>query len=163
NWFIQTGTVSPISGFPVPPPPGPPNAAMTDQGGPGSHVLYQDFTVPFGVTGASLTFDRFIGNRDGGFFTPDTLDFSVSPNQQARVDLITTTANPFSVAPGDVLLNVFRTQPGDPLVSGYTTQVTDLTAFLQAHEGQTLRLRFAEVDNQLFFQFGVDRVNLDVV
>src|SRR5262249_32433870 len=88
NWCIQTGTVSPISGFPAPPPPGPPNAAMTDQGGPGSHVLYQDFTVPFGVTGASLTFDRFIGNRDGGFFTPDTLDFSVSPNQQARVDLI---------------------------------------------------------------------------
>src|SRR5262249_29385129 len=107
--------------------------------------------------------DRFIGNRDGGFFTPDTLDFSVSPNQQARVDLITTTANPFSVAPGDVLLNVFRTQPGDPLVSGSTTQVTALRAFLQAHEGQTLRLRFAEVDNQLFFQFGVDRVNLDVV
>jgi hypothetical protein len=162
NWFIQSGTVSPASGFSVPAPPGPTHAAMTDQVGPGTHVLYQDFTVPAGVSAATLTFDRFIGNRAGAFFSPNTLDFNVSPNQQARVDIITTTANPFSVAPGDVLLNLFQTHPGDPLVSGYTTQTNDLTAFLAAHAGETLRLRFAEVDNQLFFQFGVDRVNLDV-
>src|SRR5262249_27244193 len=81
-------------------------------------------------------------------------------NQQARVDVITTTANPFSVAPADVLQTLFRTKVGDPLVSGYSTVTTDLTAFFNAHAGQTVRLRFAEVDNQFYFQFGVDRVTL---
>jgi len=68
----------------------------------------------------------------------------------------------FSVAGGDVLLNIYQTQPTDPTVSGYSLVSTDLTALLQAHEGQILRLRFAEVDNQLFFQMGIDAVNLDV-
>jgi hypothetical protein len=76
---------------------------------------------------------------------------------------ITTTADPFSVAPADVLLNVFQTQPGNPLVSGYSTIVADLTALLQAHPGETLRLRFAEVDNVNFLNAGVDRVSLFVV
>jgi hypothetical protein len=162
SWFIQTGTLSPTSGFTVPPPPQGTFAAMTDQGSPGSHVLFQDFVVPLGVGNASLSFQRFIGNRAGDFSSPNTLDFGTSPNQQARVDIITTTANPFSVAAGDVLANVFQTQPGDPLVSGYTLQNTDLTALLAAHQGETLRLRFAEVDNELFFQFGVDAVSLGV-
>jgi hypothetical protein len=51
--------------------------------------------------------------------------------------------------------------PGDPLVSGYTPLAFDLTALLAAHEGETLRLRFAEVDNQFFFQMGVDDVSLE--
>ena len=36
---LQTGTVSPVNGDPVPPPPGGMFAAMTDALGPGSHVL----------------------------------------------------------------------------------------------------------------------------
>jgi hypothetical protein len=160
NWFVQSGTISPQSGYPVPAPPGPTHAAMTDSLGPGSHVLYQDFVVPSSFSAASISFDLFIGNRNGAFFTPNSLDPNVTPNQQARVDLITTTADPFSVATADVLLNLYQTRVGDPAISGYTTHTTDLTALLSAHEGQTLRLRFAEVDNQSYFQFGVDRVNL---
>jgi hypothetical protein len=136
---------------------------MTDQGGPGSHVLFQDFVVPVGVTGATLSFDRFIGNRDGPFATPSSLSFGVSPNQQARVDiLVGTPSSEFSVLAADVLANTFQTHTGDPLVSGYTLQTADLTALLEAHQGQTLQLRFAEVDNQSFFQFGVDLVSLNV-
>src|SRR5262249_23486883 len=82
-------------------------------------------------------------------------------NQQARVDIITTTADPFSVAAADVLLNVFQTHPGDPATSGYTVDTTDLTSLLAAHGGETLRLRFAEVANQFFFNFGVGGVSLD--
>jgi Bacterial Ig-like domain len=161
GWYIQTGTTSPLSGFPVPEPPGPTHAAMTDMLFQGSHVLFQDFTVPMGITAAILSFDRFIGNRAAQFATPGNLDFTGNfPNQQARVDILTTTADPFSVATGNILLKVFQTAVGDPLISGYTTQTSDLTAFLAAHEGQTLRLRFALVDNQFFFQFGVDRVIL---
>jgi len=164
SWYVQTGTTSPQSGFPVPAPPDGSFAAMADQNGPGSHVLYQDFLVPTSISSATLNFDRFINNQAGTFSTPNTLDYNVSPNQQARVDILSLlAAGPFSVAAGDVLLNVFQTQVGDPAVSGYTTQATDLTAFLQAHTGETLRLRFAQVDNQSNFQFGVDKVSLDVV
>ena len=163
TWFVQSGAFSPASFFPVPTPPGPTHAAMSDGLGPGSHVLFQNFVVPFGVTSAALSFDRFIGNRDAAFFTPSSLDFTVIPNQQARVDiLIGTPSSEFSVAAADMLANVFQTQFGDPLVSGYTLQTTSLTALLQAHQGQMLQLRFAEVDNQNSFQFGVDAVSLSV-
>ncbi|HZZ79650.1 MAG TPA: PEP-CTERM sorting domain-containing protein [Gemmataceae bacterium] len=159
NWFIQSGAFSP-NGFSVPVPPGPTHAAMSDTGGPGSHVLIQSFVVPAGVTSATLSFDEFIGNRGASFASPNTLDFTAFPNQQARVDILTGSASPFSVAPADVLLNVFQTNPGDPLVSGYTTQSVDLSAFLAAHAGQTLQLRFSEVDNLGVFNFGVDNVSL---
>src|SRR5262249_38150984 len=135
NWFVQSGVLSPISAFAVPAPPGPTHAAMTDQGGPGSHVLYQDFLVPFSLSSATLGFDYFIGNRAGAFFTPASLSFLVIPNQQARVDIITTMANPFSVAAGDVLLNLYQTHVGDPLVSGYSALTFDLTSFLSARGG----------------------------
>jgi hypothetical protein len=136
---------------------------MTDAMGPGSHVLYQDIVVPTGlVTGASFSADLFIGNRAPDFFAPDTLAFSTPTlNQQARVDLLRGGADPFSLAAGDVLLNLFRTQPGDPLVAGYLPVTRDLTTLLAMHAGQTVRLRFAEVDNVFTFQFGVDNVSLD--
>jgi hypothetical protein len=162
SWFAQTGTSSPVNAFAVPAPPEGSFAAMTDQGGPGSHVLYQDFVVPTGVVVGVLGFDHYINNQAGTFFSPDTLDFSGAENQQARVDIMTTTADPFSVAAGDVLMNIFQTMPGDPAVSGYNSVNVDVAALLQAHAGQTLRLRFAEVDNQLFFAYGVDRVGLTV-
>jgi hypothetical protein len=148
-------------GLPVPAPPGPTHAAMTDQFNPGSHVLIQNFTVPDLVLSATLSFERYIDNHASGFFTANSLSFTGGPNQQARVDILADNpGNDFSVAPADVLLNVFQTNPGDPLVSGYTLQSNDLFAFLQAHEGQTLRLRFAETDSLSFFHFGVDQVSL---
>jgi hypothetical protein len=163
SFFIQTGTTSPVNLFPVPAPPGGSNAAMTDSMGPGAHVLYQDFVVPLAVLTATLSFDLFI-NSGADFVTPDpvTLAFSTPAlNQQARVDLMLASADPFSVDPGDVLLNLFQTNPGDPLVSGYTTFTTDVLAVLAANLGNTLRLRFAETDNVFFFNLGVDQVSLE--
>jgi hypothetical protein len=162
NWHLQTGSASPLNGIPVPEPPGPTHAAMTDSFGPGTMILFQDFTVPMGIKSAILNFDRFIDNLALLFVTPSTLDFTMAPNQQARVDILTTMANPFSVASRDVLLKIFQTAVGDPAVSGYTTQSIDLTTFLAAHEGQTLRLRFAVADNLFNFLFGVDRIILAV-
>jgi hypothetical protein len=135
---------------------------MTDAAGPGSHVLYQDFVVSGPVAPLTLiAFDLFIGNRAIDFFTAGDLDFSTPLlNQQARVDILTGGSDPFSVAPGDVLMNLFQTAPGDPLVSGYTSHSADVTALLNARVGETLRLRFAEVDNVFTFQFGVDNVSL---
>jgi len=163
TWALQTGTVSPVNGFVVPAPPGPTHAAMTDSQAGGSHVLYQDFTVPLTLSVANLQFDLYINNHANAFFSPATLDFSLPTlNQQFRVDIITTSADPFSVSVADVLMNIYRTQPGDPLVSGYATISVDLTTFLSSHLGETLRLRFAEVDNVNFMNVGLDRVSLTV-
>jgi hypothetical protein len=132
---------------------------MTDAQGPGSHVLYQDFTVTGAAGPTTLNFSLFIGNRGTAFFTPSTLDFATPQlNQRARVDILAGGTDPFSIAATDVLLNAYQTLPGDALVSGYTNLSVDVAALLNAHVGETLRLRFAEVDNVSIFQFGVDNV-----
>lgn len=162
TFALQSGTISPVNGLPVPAPPGATTAAMTDAAGPGAHLLYQDFLIPVGTLSGTLSFDLFVGNRAGAFFTPATLDFSTPTlNQQARVDIVRVGADPFSVAAADVLLNVFQTAIGSPLVAGYTTITANLSALLAANAGSTLRLRFSEVDNVSVFNLGVDRVNLD--
>lgn len=137
---------------------------MTDAGAPGSHVLYQDFVIPVGpALAATLSFNLFIGNRSFDFFTPDpaTLDFSLNLlNQQVRVDIMPASAPPFSVAVADILANVYQSKAGDPMIRGYDLTVADLTALLAAHQGETLRLRFAETDNLAPLQLGVDNVSL---
>jgi hypothetical protein len=160
TFTLQSGTLSPVNGDPVPAPPGGVTAAMSDAQGPGSHVLYQDIVIPALVPSATLSFDVFVGNRANAFFTPSTLDFSTPAlNQQARVDILAGGTDPFTVAG---LQNAFHTMVGDPLVSGYTHHTVDVTSVLNAHLSQTLRLRFAEVDNVFTFQLGVDNVALDV-
>jgi hypothetical protein len=160
SFMLQNGTTSPDTAVPVPAPPEGIAAAMSDAQGPGSHVLYQDFVIPTGVLGGTLSFERYVNNQAAGFFSPATLDFTSVDNQQARADILLATADPFSVASTDVLMNLFQTMPGDPLVSGYSTVSADVSSLLAGHGGQTVRLRFAETDNQLFLNFGVDRVSL---
>jgi hypothetical protein len=136
---------------------------MTDGAGPGSHVLYQDFVVPFTLGVSTLRFDLYIQNRATDFFSPATLDFATPAlNQQFRVDLLSASADPFSVGVGDVLMNVYQTQPGNPLVSGWVTITMDVSSVLAGRSGQTLRLRFAETDNVNFLVVGVDNVSLVV-
>jgi hypothetical protein len=164
GFSLQTGLVSPINGNAVPAPPGGTTAAMTDAQGPGAHALTQSFLVPSSVPSASLHFDLFIGNRGGTFFTPNLLDFSTPAlNQQARVDILAGSAGAFSLLPADLLMNVYRTNVGDQAVSSaYAHLSFDVTSLLNAHLGQSLTLRFAETDNVLTFQLGVDNVDIDV-
>jgi hypothetical protein len=160
TFFLQTGTTSPVNGFPVPAPPQGTQAAMTDAQAGGSHVLYQDFTIPAGTLSGSLSFSLYI-NSGNDFIAPATLDWAgPTLNQQARVDIMTSAATPFSVAAADIVQNFFQTLPGGALESGYTTFTFDISALLAARQGQTLRLRFAEVDNVSFFNLGVDQVSL---
>ena len=161
TFSVQSGTASPVNGSAVPAPPQGTRAAMTDSFGPGSHVLYQDIVVPATVTDASVAFSLYLNNQDSTYRKPATLDFATPTlNQQARVDLISTSADPFSVAVGDILLNLYQTSAGDPLVAGYTDYLIDVTTLFQAHPGETLRLRFAEVDNVANFNLGVDGVGV---
>ena len=165
TFFLQTGTVSPVNADPVPAPPGGIRAAMSDAQGPGSHVLYQDFIVPLLISSATLDFALLVNNHAGMFVTPAVgLDFSTPAlNQQARVDILGGGTDPFSVAGADVLLNLFQTMPGNSFALAYLAQSADLTALFGAHAGETLRLRFAEVDNVFTFQLGVDNVSLTTV
>ena len=161
TFALQTGAVSPVNGTAVPSPPGGSTAAMTDAQGPGSHVLYQTFMVTAPVPQAMLSFDLFIGNRAAAFYTPNSLDFATPTlNQQARVDILAGGVDPFSVSAADVLTNLFQTTAGDALVSGYSHHSSDITALLNSHLNTPLMLRFAETDNVLTFQFGVDNVDI---
>lgn len=164
TFAIQSGTLSPVTGTVVPAPAGGTNAAMTDAEGPGSHVLYQMFTITAPVAPTLLVFDLFVGNRADAFFTPGSLDFATPTlNQQARVDILTGGANPFSVSGTDVLLNAFQTTTASPLVSGYNHYAVDITSVLNSHLNTPLMLRFAEADNVFMFQLGVDNVDFQPV
>jgi len=158
DWFAQSGSVSPQNSFAVDPPTDLNVAAMTDQGGPGAHLLYQDITIPSGASSVSLNCDIFISNRATTFFVLPNLDFSGSPNQHARVDIMDPAAPPEDVGAG-VLQNLFINAPGDPVFQPYMM----LSADLSAYAGQTIRLRFAEVDNQTNFNMGVDNCSLMAV
>jgi hypothetical protein len=134
---------------------------MTDAQGPGSHVLYQTFMATAPVPRTMLSFDLFIGNRAAAFFTPSSLDFATPTlNQQARVDILTGGADPFSVSGADLLMNLFQTTSGDALVSGYSHHASDITALVNSHLNTPLTLRFAETDNVFTFQLGVDNVDI---
>ncbi len=160
----QTGGLSPVNGLSVPVPPEGSLAAMTDSQGPGSHALYQDVLIPAGVTQATLVFSLYIKNTADAFRTPANLDwFNPALNQQARVDLMSPSADPFSAASVDIIQNLFQTAVGSPLVTGYNAFNIDVTAALTAHAGETIRLRFAEVDNVNIFNFGVDAVSLNII
>jgi hypothetical protein len=152
GYSTYAGSWSPISGFGVPVPPGGTYAAMADQIGPGYHILYQDITIP--AAGADLDFDLFIGNRYGTFITPSDITLGTWPNQQFRMDIVSTSASITDMGTG-VLANVYKTNVGDAAVmTGYT----HISASLDQFAGQTIRLRFASVETEWFFQVGVDNV-----
>jgi hypothetical protein len=154
SWFVQSGNASPLTGFVVQPPTDGSFAAMTDQFNPGSHILYQDVLVPSHGP-AYLGFDLFLHNLAGAFATPNTLSPEEFPNQQFRADILNPNASVDDVGAG-VLLPVYRTEVGDSALSSYRT----ITVSLQQFRGQVVRIRFAEVDNQGFFQVGLDRVTV---
>jgi hypothetical protein len=154
SWFSQTGTVSPLNGFVVPAPPEGNSAAMTDQTFAGSHSLMQSFVAT--ASSINISFMLFVHNAALDFASPADLDLNDFPNQQARVDLLNASGTAFDLT--NVVANLYQTEPGDPLTSGYTlisSTVNGLTV------GDTYQLRFAETDNQGFFNLGVDDVNVN--
>src|SRR5262245_61743100 len=66
GWFVYSGSQSPLNFFTIAPPPEGVFAATTEQFGPGSHILYQDFQLEPGYHHA-LTFSLYYENAAGGF------------------------------------------------------------------------------------------------
>ena len=129
-------------------------AAITDQGMPGHHVLYQDVALEPGRT--QLLSMLVYYNSKGPIKSPDSLDFEGIENQQYRVDVMRPSSPIYSVAPGDILSTVFRTVEGDPTELTPRSVAVDLSQFA----GQTVRIRLAEADNEGNFYAGADAVSI---
>jgi hypothetical protein len=132
--------------------------AVSDQGGPGTHALIQNFFVPGAASSVVLTFDMFVNDWDGGpIVDPIGLDHQGPPNQHARVDLLSAAAGDFDTGAG-VLANFYLgVDPGaDP--NPYTPYLFDITSLVGG--GGAFRLRFAETDNQLYLNQGLDDVSI---
>jgi hypothetical protein len=160
NWFIDTpGTTTPFSVLPTSSAGGLPHGsfyAVTDQGGPGSHSLLQTFIVLPSSSSIILSFDMFNNNWDAGPFGTSQ-DFTIVPNQHARVDILTSGAGAFDTGAG-VLRNFFLGGTSVTSPNPFTHFSFDVTSLLSS--GGTFQLRFAEVDNQNFFNMGVDNVSI---
>ncbi len=156
DFFVMSGTTTPQSFSVVLPPPEGTWAAVTDQGGPGMHIIHQDVVVPTSGTTA-LSAIVYLENQFGAFIVDSAsgLRHDLNANQHFRVDIMDPSAPVDDVGSG-VLLNVFLTLPGDSTSLPYTTITADLTPFA----GLTIRLRFARVDNQFFFNAAVDAVSV---
>ena len=130
-------------------------AGITEQGGPGTHILYQDVPIEAGQPYLSMTV-FYDSNWPITVPTPDTLQAAggVDENQQYRIEVMNPVAPLESVEPSDILATVFRTLDGDPASIEQRKVGVDLSAFV----GQTVRLRLAEADNRGFFNAGVDSV-----
>ncbi len=161
DWFISTPVApSPVStAATAPNPAGGMFYAITDQTGAGTHALLQSFTVPADATSVMLSFQMFVNDQDSGpLVNPAGLDYTATPNQHGRVDILSATADAFSTAAADVLSNFYLGVDPKPNPNPYTPYLFDVTGLLTP--GATYQLRFAEVDNQLFFQMGVDNVSI---
>ena len=155
SWQVYSGTSSPLNGFTIPAPPQGMFAAITDQTKPASNILYQDVALE---AGAKHTLSLYVYyTSQAPIANPPTLDYTTSfPNQQFRIDVMKPSAPLTSVNPSDILLTVFATKTGDPESLSPTLIKVDLTPFA----GQTVRLRFAQVDNQFFNNAGFDDVTI---
>lgn len=160
GFFLGSTTFTPLSGSPTVGPAGGNFYAVSDQNGPGAHVLLQSFTINSGST-AILSFSMFVNDQSGvgPIVNPAGLDYTADPNQHARVDILRAGADPFSTNPADVLANFYLNVDPFNNPNPYTDYSFDLTSLFGA--GGTFLLRFAEVDNQLFLNLGVDNVSIE--
>ena len=161
-YLSAPGAATPLSAHPTAPNPlGQTTYAVTDQTGPGTHVLLQPFVVPANSTSENLSFQMFVNDWDGGA-TVGPLDYTGGPVEYGRVDILKAAAGPFSTNPADIVdqLYIGADAPlGTP--DPYLPYNFNLTPFLVP--GQGYQLRFAETDNQGFFNLGVDNVSLTSV
>jgi hypothetical protein len=147
---------SPISGFAY-----QANAAggnffsITDQTGPGSYSLTQSFTLASAGT-VHISFDMFANDQAGVIFA-NGRDFNTSPNQNAEVDILTGSADAFTNASSDIVSVLYG--PGADNLSNNPNPWTSYSDDLSLAAG-TYQIRFAETDNQGFFQQGVDNVSV---
>jgi len=165
SWYVYSNGKTPPNPshtdpnvpFDVPGPPQGKFAAVTDMDGPGARFLSRTLMLD-GRYRLRLTL-FYVNSSPEGFLSPNTLgvDDNNVPNQQFRIDLMTTASPIDSLAPGDIKANIFHTSPGDPAIRAVAPVTFDLSPWA----GQTVRLRFAGADNIGPLRVGVDDIKLE--
>lgn len=147
--FSALSTVGPASGS---------FYAVSDQTGPGAHVILQSFTVPIDATSVIVSFDWFVNDYSAGLFIdPAGLDYTVPINQFATFDILTAAADPFGTDPSESVFNLLEAAtPTGP--NPYLFRAEELFGIVTP--GATYQLRIGEVDNQGNLNFGVDNVSV---
>ena len=163
GWFVYTdgqktpdpARSDPNVPFDLPDPPQGKFAAVAETNGPGTRILYRDvklagrFKLHLSVYYAGV----------GGFSSPQTLAHDEPDNQQFRIDVVAPSAPIDSVAPDDVLVNVFKTSAGDP----DRREPSSVSADLSRWAGETVRVRLASTDNRGPLRAGVDDIRLEPI
>ncbi len=167
DWFAYSASnllppLSAVLNSPVASPPEGTHASLTDMINPGRRTLYQDVALDPAEPGLGLTLSLYVYYRapQSNAFkspSPDSVDPSApGGNQQFRVEVMKPSAPITSVDPADILATVFRTNTGDPLTLTPMQVSADLTPFA----GQTVRLRFTEVDSNGIVNASTDDVRI---
>jgi len=151
--------VSPMSSQPIlPPPAGAGNLYFVkDQTGPSAGVLYIPLAVPAGSGAISLSFDYFV-QTSPELAIGNSMSATAFPNQQFRVDIVSSIPADWFAAPGEPLVSVVAPTKGssNPATAWTSVDVAGLATSLAGFRGNTVYLAFREVDNQNYLTVGVD-------
>jgi hypothetical protein len=152
DWIVTDDPQS-INSDLVDPPHGT-YAIVSDQSGPGSHVLHQTVQLPRrGRLGLRFV---LMYDSDAPLRAANTLRHDTVNNQQFRMDVIRPGAPLRTLNPNNILATAFRTQTGGPQTLSERTISEGLTQL----GGRNVRLRFVEVDNQSNFHVVIDNVRI---
>ncbi len=156
---------SPYSGYGTPGPSAGSYYALSDQNDPSAGVLVQTFTVPYAVGSATLSFDMFVQDQNlqgpCDVTNAGAIEYNTACSQFSLVDLWAgdlTVGDPFAAG---IAADHYLEYTGfnEPAFGQWQTYTYDLSGFLAPG---TYTLRFATVDNQSYYQQGIDNVSLEV-
>jgi hypothetical protein len=168
SWFVyENGRQAPdprqsdpFQPFNMPNPPQGKFAAVSDTSGPSMRLMYRDLKLEGSNQLEMLVFYRNgpdgLSGYSNRFIAPKTLGIDGGPNQQFRIDLLSTSAAADSMSDNDILATIFATEPGAAPHRAPSPISFDLSRW----SGQTVRLRIAAVDNQGPLRAGVDDIRL---
>ncbi|NEQ51333.1 MAG: hypothetical protein F6K11_14530 [Leptolyngbya sp. SIO3F4] len=157
SWFSTEGGFSALGSQPIIAPSEGTRYVHSAQTGPTSQVLFQDIVLE-ADTEHLLSFDWYAQDWSNRFSDAGTLDFTGADNQHLRVDLVSTDFSDWfgPDSSNGLLSNILAPVAQISPVDSWNSLDFDLTPWA----GQSVRLAFRQVDNQLFFNAGVDDVSI---
>ena len=129
--------------------------SITDQSEPGSYALTQGFTVATAGP-VTVSFDMFVNNYANNGVFPGR-DYTVGSVQNAMVEILFGAADPFSDSASDIAWSLYG--PGAETTTDLPNPWASYSFTRNLAAGSYL-IRFAETDNQGFFNHGVDNVSV---
>lgn len=162
RWVIyKRGKPMPISESPKPKTIKGKFSAVSDMDGPSTMILYRDFKLPkkASLKSAILTFHLKYWNASGLWYPSLPLDDFSGNNQQFRVDLMKPkNSAKYSTKKSVILKNIIRSKNSTDLESKKLKFKVNLNKWA----GKTIRLRFANANNQGPLHIVVDNVNVSI-